>query len=130
MVAMSRGRTPALAGMGALDWLLVAIAGLANVLIWGAIVLRQRAIAHGRCSTLGADLLRPVARLLPTLGMGVASLAAIALGTVLLVVPGIYLSVALLFAYPALLLDDASLAGSMRTSLALVRGNNGAPRRS
>ena len=123
MVAMSRGRTPALAGMGALDWLLVAIAGLANVLIWGAIVRRLQAIAHGRRSTRGADLLRPVARLLPTLGMGVASLAAIALGTVLLVVPGIYLSVALLFAYPALLLDDASLAGSMRTSLALVRGN-------
>ena len=123
VVAMTQRRTPSLAGMGALDWLLVAGAGFANVLLWGAILLRQQAIAQGRRSTLAADLGPPLARLLPSLIMVVASAVLIGVGLLALLLPGLYLMVALIFAYPALLLDGESVAGAMRASLRVVRGN-------
>jgi hypothetical protein len=121
--AMLRGRTPTLTDMGPLEALLVLLAGLANVVIWGAIMLRQRAIAGGHASTLAEVIGRPLARLLPVLGMILASTALVAVGLVLLVVPGLYLAVGLMFAYPAMLLDGESALGSIRSSLRLVRGN-------
>jgi membrane-anchored glycerophosphoryl diester phosphodiesterase (GDPDase) len=41
----------------------------------------------------------------------------------LLLLPGLYLAVALVFAYPAMLLDDAPWTAALRSSLLLVRGN-------
>ncbi len=121
---LASGRRPSLsASMSAAEWALVLFAGFANVLLWGAILLRQRAIAYGRPSTLAGDLGQVLARLLPSLGIALLSVLLIALGMVLLVVPGLYLAVALLFAYPALLLDGQPVVGAIRTSLRLVRGN-------
>ncbi|MCU0760847.1 MAG: glycerophosphoryl diester phosphodiesterase membrane domain-containing protein [Steroidobacteraceae bacterium] len=123
VVAMARGRTPSLSDIGAAEAVLVLLAGLANVLIWGAILLRQQAIGHGRRSSLGADLGRPLALLLPSLAMAVVGGLLVAAGLVALLVPGLYLMVALVFAYPAMLIDGESVAGSLRASLRLVRGN-------
>lgn len=134
VVAVAQGRSPSLAGMGLLEGVVAVLAGLANVLIYGAILLRQREIAHGRRSSLGADLSRPLAKLLPTLGIGLACVAPLAIGLLplavpgvewllLLLLPGLYLAVALVFAYPAMLLDDAGWTAALRASLLLVRGN-------
>jgi hypothetical protein len=121
---LASGRQPSLsADMSAAEWALVLVAGLANLLLWGAILLRQDAIARGRASSLAGDLGRVLSRLWPSIAIALASLLLIALGMVLLVVPGLYLAVALLFAYPAMLLDDQSVPGAIRTSLRLVRGN-------
>lgn len=124
VLAMARGRRPSLSlEMGAGEWALVVVAGLANVLLWGAILLRQRAIAYGQASTLAGDLGLTLTRLLPSIAMAMICGLAILVGLVLLVVPGLYLAVALLFAYPAMLLDGQSVSGSIRTSLRLVRGH-------
>jgi len=124
LYALGRGERPTLSlEMGPAGWTLVIVAGLANVLLWGAIMLRQRAIASGGVSTLTGDLGLTLSRLLPSIAMGVLGGLLVVFGLVLLVVPGLYLLVALLFAYPALLLDGESVTGSLRTSLRLVRGN-------
>lgn len=121
---LASGRRPSVSlETDPMDLLLVIVAGLANVLLWGAILLRQHAIAYGRASTLSADLRRVLSLLVPSLAMALLSVLAIAVGLVLLVVPGLYLAVALLFAYPAMLLDGQSVVGSIRASLNLVRGN-------
>lgn len=117
------GRAPSVLDIGPLEAALVLLAGVANVVVWGAILVRQRAIANGRVSTLADDLRTPLVRLLPVLGMILASTALVALGLLLLLLPGIYLAVALMFAYPAMLFDGESVLGSMRASLRLVRGN-------
>ncbi len=122
--AMASGRRPSLSlDMGTGEWVLVVAAGLANVLLWGAILLRQRAIAYGVPSSLAGDLVQTLARLLPTLGIVVACTLLVAVGLVLLVLPGLYLIVALMFAFPATLLDRQSVSDSIRTSLRLVRGH-------
>lgn len=122
--ALARGRRPSLsAEAGIADWALILLAGLGNLLLWGAILLRQRAIAEGRVSTVGADLSMALARLPASIGLGLLVLGGIALGMLLLVLPGIYLSIALMFAYPALLLEDAPVLAALRRSLELVRGN-------
>jgi len=121
--AMLNGRAPSFRDMSPLEALLVLVAGIGNVVVWGAILLRQRGIANGRATTLAQDLGRPLARLLPAAGLILVSVAAIVLGFMLLVVPGVYLLVALMFAYPAMLFDGASVSGSIRASLRLVRGN-------
>jgi len=123
LYARLSGRAPSFSDIGPLEALLALLAGVANVVLWGAILLRQRAIANGRDSTLAQDLGGPLARLLPVLGMILASTALIGLGLVLLVLPGLYLAVALMFAYPAMLFDGESALGSIRASWRLVRGN-------
>ncbi len=124
VLAMARGRRPSVSlDMGTGEWLLVLVAGLANVLLWGAILLRQRAIAYGQPSTLAGDLGLALSRLLPSLATAIVVGLLIVAGLVLLVVPGLYLAVALLFAYPAMLLDGQTVSGSIRTSLRLVRGH-------
>ncbi|MCP5328883.1 MAG: hypothetical protein R3E75_13480 [Steroidobacteraceae bacterium] len=125
LVTMAQRRTPSLEGLGPLGWLLVIGAGLANVLLWGAILLRQQAIAEGRRSPLAADLRRPLLRLPAALALIVLSALLIGAGVLALLLPGLYLIVALMFAYPALLLDDESVVGALRKSFLLVRGNWG-----
>jgi hypothetical protein len=122
--ALASGRRPSVSlETDPVDLVLVVVAGLANLLLWGAILLRQHAIAHGRASTLVADLRRVLWLLVPSIAMALLSVLLIALGLVLLVVPGLYLAVALLFAYPAMLIDDQPVIGALRASLRLVRGN-------
>lgn len=124
MYARVQGRAFSIFDPDPVEALLLLVAGLGNLVVWGAILLRQNAIARGRVSRLAEDLGHPVARLLPVLGMLLASLALIAVGTALLIVPGVYVAVGLLlFAYPAMLLDGESALGSIRVSLRLVRGN-------
>jgi hypothetical protein len=121
---LASGRRPSVSlETDPMDLLLVIVAGLANVLLWGAILLRQHAIAYGQASTLSADLRRVLSLLVPSIAMVLLSVLLIAVGLVLLVVPGLYLAVALLFAYPAMLLDGQSVTGAIRASLRLVRGN-------
>jgi membrane-anchored glycerophosphoryl diester phosphodiesterase (GDPDase) len=68
--------------------------------------------------------LRIAARRLPIVVLlMVFWIVATALGLALLVIPGVYLSVALVFAWPALVLKPMSLSESVRYSLRLTRRN-------
>jgi Membrane domain of glycerophosphoryl diester phosphodiesterase len=91
--------------------------------IGAAMMLRQRAIAQAEPDSMRAQLghaLRIVPQILaigPILGL------AFAVGFVLLVVPGLYLLVALSLAMPALILEGKSLIDALKYSLHLTRGH-------
>jgi hypothetical protein len=91
--------------------------------ILGATLLRQRAIAQGQPSFMRAEFAQAL-RLLPQI-LAVLLLPALAvlLGLVLLVLPGVYLGVALSVAMPALLLEHKGPIAAMKFSLHLMRGN-------
>jgi hypothetical protein len=102
-------------------WLLSIGGGLLNLVVWALIMRRQFAMLEGRPGDWGAafaDLLR---RLPALLALVLLSLAAIAAGTLLLVLPGIYLSVALLFAFPAFVIEAHGPVRSLDRALQLVR---------
>lgn len=96
---------------------------IAALTLWSALFLRQRAIAGGEPYSMRVELSRAV-RMLPTLlPLAFCTAAAVAVGTVLLILPGIYLLVALSMAVPALVLASKSPIEAMKFSIQLVRGH-------
>jgi hypothetical protein len=103
--------------------LVYAVSLVAVCTIWIAIILRQCAIAQGETHSMRAELTRAL-RIVPQIVvLAVLSIAAFAVGFVLLVVPGIYLLVALSVAVPALVLQRRSPIDAMRFSVHLMRGS-------
>lgn len=115
-----------LRGFGTNDplWWALFIAGtLGTLAFWSAIMLRQSAMLRGEPLSVRRELAR-TARLLPALAVLFAIvLAAIGIGMLALILPGIYLAVALTVAWPALVLDGHGPLGATRESLRLTRGN-------
>jgi hypothetical protein len=106
---------------------LAALLSLASLIavtaLWGGLILRQRAIAHGERGSYRAELAR-VLYILPKLViLIILSTGAFFLGLVLLVVPGVYLFVALSLAAPLLVLEGKGPIDAMRFSRHLIRGH-------
>lgn len=102
-------------------WLLAVGGGLVNLLVWNAILLRQRALAEGR-AVRTASVLRIAAERLPSaLALILASTLLVLLGGALLLLPGLYLLVALWPAWPRLLAGDGVLH-ALDEALQLSRG--------
>ena len=104
-------------------WAIVIASGLVNLWLWNLLMLVQRAFVRGDATAPGAFAVEALRRLLPVLGLLACSLALIGLGLVLLVLPGIYLLVALCAAYPVLLDGRRSVPGAIDHALQLVRGH-------
>lgn len=104
-------------------WAIVVASGLVNLWLWNLLMLVQRAFVRGDATALRAFAVEALRRVLPVLGLLACSLALIGLGLVLLVLPGIYLLVALCAAYPVLLEGRLSVPGAIDHALQLVRGH-------
>ena len=104
-------------------WLLAIGGGLLNLVLWCAVLLRQECLARPSPLSLRSVLHLSGRRFPALLGLSVVALLLTATGFLLLVIPGLYLSVALWFAFPALVLDRESIGSSLATSLRLIRGN-------
>jgi hypothetical protein len=91
--------------------------------LWSAMMLRQSAIAAGRPTRMRAELREAFTRLPLVLASLIVWIVGTAIGLVLLVIPGIYLSVALPFAWPAVIVRRMGLGESIRYSLRLSRRN-------
>jgi len=109
----------------ALWWLLMVVAGLGTLGSWLMIMLRQRgtlvAAAGGRAADLLADL-RCALRLLPSsLLLLLLAALAVGLGSLLLVLPGVYLLVAFWPALPIHVFEDRPVRDSLDAALQLVR---------
>jgi hypothetical protein len=76
-----------------------------------------------RTSSIGASLRVVFAMILPLTGTVLIAGLAIAFGFVLLIVPGIYLSLAWLLAWPVIVLERRFGAAALRRSRELMRGN-------
>jgi hypothetical protein len=106
-------------------WVLIgALAAMVIELVaWGAIIARIHAIARGETlrlgDALGIGLRRGPAFLLTGLLFGLA----VAAGFLLLIVPGIYLTITLMFAMIAVVVEQTGPLASLKYSADLVRGN-------
>jgi hypothetical protein len=104
-------------------WVLYAIGVILSLGLWNAMMLRQLAIAAGQATSTSQEIKAAIQRLPMVAALLIFWLAATALGFALLIIPGLYLSVALVFAWPALVLKPMSLTEAIRYSLQLARRN-------
>lgn len=117
-------RRPA-AGPGSLSAQRLVLALISVVLIvalWAALLLRQRAIAQGEPRSMLDDFGELTARLPALMGLLVLTWLAIAGGSICLLLPGVYLLIALSVAQCALLFERLDPLAAMKRSLQLVRG--------
>jgi hypothetical protein len=116
------GRTAPAGGRPLSWWLLIAAGGVANVLLWNLLLLRQHGIAHGAARGLGVDLTHALRRLPQVCGVVLLAVLLLVAGFALLVLPGFYLLFALWFACPVQLFEGTSVPRSLDRSLQMVRG--------
>lgn len=93
------------------------------LLVFGTALSLTWAVCNGARQSLANALGVAVWRLVPLLGVVALYVIAVLSGLLLLIVPGVYLSVCLLFAAYAAVLDKFDPIHSLRYSRALVRGN-------
>jgi len=121
-------------------WTWYGVGLVLTLLLWGALILRQHAIAthsaaaapatrfpasRTRCS-MRAELLAALQRLPQLVALTLLASAGVAAGLLLLVAPGLYLAVALAFGTPILLLRrDSGVVGALTESERIVRGHWG-----
>lgn len=104
-------------------WVLYAIGAIFTLGVWNALMVRQSAIAAGQPTSVRQEARIALKRLPVVVALLILWLVAIAVGLAVLVIPGLYLSVALVFAWPALVLQEMSVGEAMRYSLRLSRRN-------
>lgn len=90
-------------------------------MLWTAMILRQRAIAQAESISMRAELARALGTIPALLPLAIFMTLAVAVGIVALVLPGIYLLVALSMAVPALILEKKGPIDAMRFSVQLTR---------
>jgi hypothetical protein len=105
------------------SWLVFCASIVLSLALWAAVLLRQRAIAQGAPVSTQAELTTVVRRLPALLGLIVLQTIAVAAGLVVLVVPGVYIGIALLVTVPALVLENQGPIEAMKLSLHLMKGN-------
>ena len=108
---------------GIVDWLSLLVLFAASIYMYGVVIARAHDIASGDPGDIRASLDIAARRLLVMAAVYLMYGIAIAVGTLLLIVPGIFLGVAL---FASLLLPIAEERGpidSLRESFASVRGN-------
>jgi hypothetical protein len=104
-------------------WVLYALSLIVTLSLWAALILRQRAIAQGAPVSMQAELSAAVRGLPWLVLLTILNVVAISIGTVLLVIPGVYLLVALWIAVPVLVLEGTGPIDAIKSSLRLTRGN-------
>jgi hypothetical protein len=119
LFAVLVGHLPALAAPHtAAAWVLIILAGLINLWAWLMVAVRQT--SHAALATDAARTLRLLPR---ALGLLLLVAAIVTLGTLLVVIPGLYLAVACWPALAVLVLEDTGVRQSIDRSLQLVRGH-------
>jgi hypothetical protein len=104
-------------------WALWIVSMIGSLLLWAALILRQRAIAQDAPVSMRAELASAL-QMLPSLaGLFILVTVAVLCGVLLLIVPGVYLAIALSMATPALVLAGKDPIDAMKYSLELIRGH-------
>ena len=79
--------------------------------------------AQERATTIGDEVGHVLGRLLSLVGAALIYAVVIAIGLVLLIVPGIYLGLRLSLTFPAIVIDDESAFDGLGTSWNVAQGN-------
>ncbi len=104
-------------------WTAYAVGLLCTILLWSAMILRQRAMAEGAPVSAHAELAEALRRMPALVLLVVIAVVVVGLGLILFVLPGLYLGIALSLSWPALMLTRRGVVDALRYSLRLVRGN-------
>lgn len=104
-------------------WLLIFAAVLANVWVWTFIVRRQLGVARGAPRPFAVDAAAALHRLPHSLGVVLWAMTLVLVGLLLLVVPGVYLGIALWPSLTVLTAEEGGIRSTVDRSLQLVRGN-------
>jgi hypothetical protein len=94
-----------------------------TLIIYGAAIARGESVAQGRKISLGAALGRGLSCLLTMLIASILFGLCVAVGMVLLIIPGLILMLSLLMYQPAIVLDGKGMVESLKYSHGLVWGN-------
>jgi hypothetical protein len=119
---LARGIPPR--GLGANDvvwWLLYAAGTLATLVCWCAILMRQNSILRGEPLSARRELVRTLGRAAAIAGLFAMTLIAIVVGLAALIVPGVYLSAALVLAWPPFVIEERGPFESLRAALEITR---------
>lgn len=93
------------------------------LLIWGALLTRQDALARRQPISMRAELAASLRKFPQLIALTIVAWASITVGLLLLIVPGLYLAVALAFGAPVLFLGGVSSPlRALTESARLVRG--------
>src|SRR5215469_13492977 len=104
-------------------WSCFGLGSLGMIALWSAVVLRQRAVLEGRQTVAARDLAEAV-RLLPSVVAAlIPAFLASAVGFVLLVIPGIYVLLAVPFVGLAVLLGGRGPLQALAEGRRLISGN-------
>lgn len=112
---------PPVIGLG--YWVSVLVTMPVTFIVFGAAIARGEAVAQGRSMSAGAAVGVAAARVVTLIVAGICFMLAVALGIVLLVIPGLILMVSLYMFLPAIMLDDKGAIESLKFSHGLVWGN-------
>ena len=104
-------------------WALDAIGIVITLILWSAMLLRQRRVILREATSMRGELFEAVRRVPALVVLFVLSVMITVAGLVALAVPGIYLSVALALAWPALMLERLGPVRAIRRSVHLVSGH-------
>jgi len=104
-------------------WVLYCAGTLTALVLWSAMLLRQRSIVTGRPTDARAEVREALQRVPALVGMTLLFILMVTAGFIALVVPGLYLAIALSLAWPAVMLERRGPLSGMRYSLQLVRGS-------
>ncbi|RPI43071.1 MAG: hypothetical protein EHM59_16310 [Betaproteobacteria bacterium] len=110
-------------GLSPAYWTLIAVMMPVSVCLYGAGVLRIESIARGSDIGFGASFRAALPRIVAMIIASICFMLAVALGFVLLVIPGIILLCSLFFYLPAIMLDGKGPVESLKFSHKLVWGN-------
>jgi hypothetical protein len=119
---LARGVPPR--GFGANDstwWFLYAAGTLATLACWCAILLRQDCMLRGEPYSARRELATTVRRLPAIAALFVLSLIALAVGLAAFVLPGVYLSVSLVLAWPALMIEGRGPLEALNVAVRITR---------
>jgi len=112
--------------LGARDfgsWLFFGLGVLASIVLWSAVILRQKGVLELRETSAAAELAK-AARALPSMAIAlVLGLLGCAVGLVLLVLPGLYLLLAFPFVWQVILFEHRSPVEAFGASRRLMYGN-------
>ena len=93
------------------------------LVVYGALFVQIDAIAHGNRLSVASALGTGLRRALPTLGVGILFSLMITIGSMLLVIPGIYLWGVYQLAFIPVVIERAGVIESLGISRRLVRGH-------
>jgi len=112
--------SPSIVAGTAGGWLLFVIL---SVLLQATFIIATVKDLNGQKVSLGECLSQAIGKLLPLIGLGILMTLGIALGMILLIIPGLILSLMWIVASPAMMAEDKGIIDSLKRSAELTKGS-------